>query len=237
MALAVTITDSGNGVGVATISGTAGGSVSLYSYVFDGTLGALTPVSRGNRVGDGIIALSGLTYPASYMWQVVGSTSVSPVVFQNFVNTAEPTHLLILRAVKDRINGLGFSSWLPSAKIFVRWIPGKEAIRINGTPALYICPVGTEVYDNLTIAHDYPGYPVAIVLVDAANNNSEANLARNLDWRTKTQKALRWQRLAAFTDAYKGELIPDAICDPGAFDKQYLVNAFVMRFFVRETRG
>lgn len=237
MPIGLAISDSGSGNGVATVSGAGGAEVvTVYASAWTGAMGSLTAVSQGTITGNG--GLSVAPGYGNYAWQAIGPTNgASPIVFQNLANAADPVHLTILNAVKTRISGLGFSSWLPSSKIFVRWLQNGETIKINGTPSLYLLPVGAEKYDNLVLQQDDIGYPVGIVLVDSLNNDTAANLARDLNWRHLSQAALRWQRLPGAPMVWRSEIIPDAICNPDAFGKGYLVSQFLMWFYVREPRG
>lgn len=237
MPIGLGIVDNKDGSGaVATISGAGGAeTVFLFAYTFTGDNNIqMTTAFTSSRVGNGTI--SAAVEIGNYIWSAVG-VSTSALVKQNVTDGSQPVHYRILNAVAARVAAIGFTSWLPSNKIFVRWASGRQSISKDGTPAVYVCPIGQESYIDVVLNRDDIGYPVAILLVDLLQNNAILNLARGLDFRARVAKSLRNQRLPDVPEVYLANIYPDVICDPGAYAANVLVSAVVFRFFIREGRG
>lgn len=239
MAVTLTVSDNADGTGgVATISGTAGGTTTIYRSSFNGLMKAYSWTSVGTVAGNGTLAVATVGY---WVWLAVnvnsGVTTFSSLYYQNLSNATDSVHYNIMEAVKNRIQSIGLTG-IKDNRYFVRWIP-RPLQNVDGKPPyVYICPIGVEQDASVLMAQDDIGYPVGVFLVDGADQNNILNLERDLQWREQVAKSLRNQRLEGVTATlFNCKIEYGGIVDVSAFMKNYLVSALIFRFFVREQRG
>lgn len=236
MALSITVTDNGDGTGgVCTITGSAGGTVSLYYALFDGQHQAYSWTLFGSRTGNGNIVITGLTM-GFYLWQCREGSDASPVYLKNLSDGTTAVHYRILEAVKTGVNAIGLSG-IPSAQVHRVWLP-RVLEGLTTFPAVLICPVGAETDVSALTGRDDIGYPVLVALVDKQQADNVANMPRNLLWRQKVARYFRHQRLSGVTEVQlPTEIIPDQVVLPEAFSKNLFMSAILFRFVSREPRG
>lgn len=243
MALAFTITDNGDGTGgVCAVTGSGGGTNSLYYASFDGSHGSYSWTLVGSRSGDGNITIASPSpVPLGYyLWQVInvtaGVTTVGPVVLGNLTDATTAVHYRILEAVRVGVNACALSG-IPSAQVHRVWLP-RVLEGLVTYPAVLICPAGAETDVSQLVGRDDVGYPVLVALVDKQQADNAANMPRNLLWRQKVARYFRWQRLAGVTEVQlPTQIIPDQVVIPEAFAKNLFMSAILFRFISREPRG
>lgn len=240
MAVTLAITDNEDGTGgVATVSGVTGGTTTtVYYAVFTGVMQAYTWVSAGTVVGNGTLAVGLAT--GYYVWFATndnaGAVTASNLVYQNLTNTdTEAVYFQILEAVANRIELLNLSG-INASKIIKRWMP-RERQETANPPVIVISPMGTEEDASKVMARDDVGYPVLVVMVDAANNDNVHQMNRNLLWREKIAKAIRNQRLPGVSEVYIGKIDYGSVIDPNSFMNNSWVSVLMFRFYTREQRG
>lgn len=243
----LTITDNANSTGVATVTNAAAGDVSsIYYSAWQGQCQAYNYTFIGNVTGNGSISISGIG-TGHFLFQSLitngGNASLGQVFHQRLSDGSTTIHRQILDAVKNRHDSIGFS-WLDAADVLERFVPNALENTDGPFPKVYISPLAVEQYNNQLLVRDDVGFPVLIALVDkisstTSNQTSGMSQMDNvLDWRIRTSRALRWQRLPGVTEVYVGNLEPQSIVDINAFmTKARIVSALSMRYFVREGRG
>lgn len=232
MAISLAITDNADGTATATISGSAGGTVTVYSQAHSGELGTGTWTSRGSRTGNGTISIT--LAAGYYWWKAVESSDVAPLVYQNLTDGTEAVWYRCLTGVQAVIQGLSLTG-ISSGQVYVRKVPWDRDIT---KPGIIVCPV-KETSDPKagTNERDDIGYGVHVVLIRASNQDAEVNLALHLKQREQISRALRHQPLAGVSEIYTVFIEPGPVIDPVSFAQQYDVQALVARCISREVRG
>lgn len=141
----------------------------------------------------------------------------------------------ILEAVKTKITALGLAG-INAANVRVRKL---DRMRGLGAPFVVVSPV-SDSRQSATNRSDAVGYGVAIVVGDTSNQDLEANLDTLLGHRDKIAKAFRpvvgQSILPGAASVYDSVFESGFVVSPVAFDGQYDVQAFTIRFFTREVR-
>lgn len=240
MTLALSLADNADGTGgVATVSGVgAAANVTLYRTSWTGLMQSYSWTSTGTRVGPGTINVApGNGY---YQWQAVsvdaGVTEVGPLYYQNLTDAAtEAVHYAILQAVRLGIVSLSLTG-LTGAKIMRRWLP-RAWEAVDDPPCIFVCPVGAETYPVQMNSTDDVSYPVVVAIIDKLQGDASENLNRDLLWRERIEKLLRFQRLSGVPSVMFAESVPDQIIDSAAWAANYLLSVSMFRFVSRQLRG
>ena len=235
----LTIADNADGTGgVATISGSSGGSNTVYSQAVNGELGTAAWTSRGSRTGDGTVAVT----PGNgfYWWKVVtGGSDTSNLVYQNLTDGSTAIWNRLLAAVLARVQGLSLAG-VANDSIISRDVPIDRGITPQGIalPAVVISPVKNEIADPLqgTNQRDDVVYPVGITLFASGNANTRVSTDMLL-WRQKIMKAFHNYRIAGVAEAISGFVEPGPHMDLSAWVANLKVSSLIYRCTCRQTRG
>lgn len=207
--LAWTLAGSGvaNGGGVASITDNAG-ATGLFLWL----------AAQLDAGGTNAEALSGVAFNA------IRDPSATSVWEQCVDHTADIINALLLPA-------------LPAAKIVERWFPGDFKGKSPEAPSVQVCPFGAEEYPGTLNNTDDVGYPVLVVAVSNADGESKVDFTRNLLWRERISRALRFQQPAGVGSVYYTDLRPEVLVLPDEWDKGLLLSALLFVYRSRETRG
>jgi hypothetical protein len=247
--LSLIVADAGAHVAAATVAGgTAGRTAQLFYQSRAAQVGPATWTSGGSAVfdGSGVAAVS--ADPGGfgrYQWFAVqldaGGTAAENFSQNYFRPLVDPEYRSVwercVLAVKDGINDLTLDG-VAAAKVVAEWWPkilkGMDPV----PPAVLVAPFAAEDYPPTGVNdQDDVGYPVVVVLVDKLNNDSAANMTRDLLWRERISRAFRFQRLAGVPEIYNSAIQPDVVVHPDAYAHGLLVSTLLFRFVSREDRG
>ena len=195
MALALTITDARDGTGgTATISGSDAGTTNrLYAASFaGGPIGSPTWTLVGSRTGDGTITVAspGTLALGFYLWHLTGTVSGAAAFASYYRNLtdadAQSVEDRTLDAIVQQIQSLALQD-VQSVKVVKRWFPRYLKEVDDPLPAVLVVPVNAENFPGVLANTDDVGYPNAICIVDAQNQDYTTNIGRNTLW---------WQRIS-----------------------------------------
>ena len=234
MPLALSVTDNGDGTGgVATISGSAGGSANIVYYsLFTGDMGSIAWTSGGSRTADGTVALA--LAKGNYLFQLTSDGAIGPGGHQSFTDSADAIHKRVLDAVKTRIASTGV---LASAKILVKWWPRATDPDFANLPLIFVAPLGSERFVGQLNTTDDVIYPALVAYIAVQNQDSVANLNTVTMFREKVSKALIKQRLAGIQEVWDCDIDADTFFDADKFLKNFMVSQMAFGFKARRTRG
>lgn len=224
---------------------TPGATVNVYRSAWSAQAGqrAWVLAVSGVASGAGVATLTDL--PAAfgyYEWlavELAGGNGVaqSTIYYGALSDTAA-------RAVWDRCvvatKNVVDSLLLPdlsAAKVVERWYPGVFPNFTPTPPCVLIAPFGAETYQNRLNNKDDVGYPVIVCPVDAVDRESRKNMTRDLLWREKIAKALRFQRLTGVSEVFDSDMTPEVIVNPDAWEHGLIVSPMLFVFISRELRG
>lgn len=242
MPLTLAISDNADGTGgVATISGAAAETITVYSQTVNGQLGTATWTSRGSRSGDGTVNVSpGDGY---YWWYASGATSgISNLVYQNLSSGTQAVLYRCLTGVQALVQSLALSG-VANGSIVVRKLPidrfsaAGEGLSL---PAIVIAPWGTETMRAAdgTNERDDVGYPVAVTIFAADQQHLTQDLDTYTKWREQIARTLRQNTLSGVSEIYTCQIEPGPIVDLAAWvQKTLFVSGLVARYTSREVRG
>ena len=241
MALALAITDAADGTGgTATVSGSGGAAISLYSAPFTGAMGSLSWTLRGARTGDGTLAIASPSPVALgfYLWRadalLLGTTSVA-LAYQNLTDATLALASQVREAVATRIRSLGLSG-LDSVNVRKKWTPRK--LPAQSGRAVFVCPGEGESFPEVMTGTDDVDLPVTVGIVCPIGDDETADLERIELWRQKIIRSLINQRLDGVPQVIKAVPSSARIFDQGAFTQaKQAVGTLGFRFRVRLTRG
>lgn len=247
LTLAVTV-DGASLAAAAQVSGaTAGRTVNLYRRQWQPSAGTAALVLAGSGVTDGagVASIADAVGTAGlYLWTAAqldaggnNAEALSGIAFQAIRDpAAKSVWEHCVDHTTDIINALLLPA-LPEAKVVERWFPGDFTGKTPLAPCVQICPFGAEEYPGVLNNTDDVGYPVLVVAVDYADGESKRNFTRNLLWRERIAKALRFQQPAGIQSVYYTDLRPEVLVLPDEWDKGLILSALLFVYRSRETRG
>ena len=214
---------------VATISGSSGGSVTLFTRNVDGQLTAGTWTNSGSRAGDGTISVP---LPKGYYFAYAqdGANITSPAYFQA---TDGLTSVLgrCVAAVKSTLQLLN----LPCTQRVY------DSLHANSPLVQYPCVVlatdGTRQSDESALnGRDDLGQPVRVLVKDVCLKFDDANRELYRQWRQAITRCFINQRLAGVPESVRNkiELGEVAIVESRA---PQVVLELTVRAVTREVRG
>lgn len=247
--LSLIVADAGSGDALATVSGgTPGRDAQFFYQQRAAQVGPKTWVSGGTATFDGTGTASLTITPGSFgrfAWQAV-QLSATGLTAENLSQyyyrpLVDPDYRSVwercILAVKDTIDGLALAD-ITSAKIVAEWWPKILREMTPQPPCILVSPFGAEEYPPTGVNdEDDVGYPVSVVIVDRINNESAAQMSRDLLWREQISRVFRFQRLAGVGEIYNSFVQPDVVVHPDAFAHNLLVSTILFRFVSREPRG
>lgn len=244
------VADAGGGTATITVSGaTVGRTVRAYYQYRTAQAGptgwiaaGIATVGAGGQASISVTPATGYGY---YTW-VVAQFDSAGLLVENLSQTyfrplVDPTARSVWErcavAVKDVIDGLNLSG-IDTSHSLVEWWPKILRGMSPAPPCVLVAPFSAEDYPNTGVNdQDDVGYPVLVVLVDKLNNDSAANMTRDLLWREKVSRVFRFQRLAGVPEVYNSDIRPDVVVHPDAYANGLLVSSILLRFISRESRG
>lgn len=125
-------------------------------------------------------------------------------------------HGRILDAVESTITGLALDG-VSSTNVVQAWIPNYENLKkfqqVNGLPAIFVCPFGTEGMDpNRTDTQaDDVSYPVPVSIIAAADADLTLYIDKYLSWREALIGAFQNKRLSGVTEVHRCTVVPNSI--------------------------
>lgn len=244
------VADAGLAQATATVSGgTAGRTAQVFYQARSAQVGPGDWTSGGTAVinGSGIatVSVSPSGSYGRYTWFAVQldgpGTGVENFSQSYFRPLVDPTYRSVWDrctvAVRDTIDGLTLDG-IASAKVVAEWWPKILRNMTPEPPAVLVAPFASEDYPQTGVNdEDDVGYPVVVVMVDKLNNESAANMTRDLLWREQISRVFRFQRLAGVPEIYNTLIQPDVVVHPDAYAHGLLVSTLLFRFVSREERG
>lgn len=248
--LQLIVADSNNALATATVTGgTTGRTAQLFYQLRSAQVGPVSWTSGGTAVFDGTGTASISVTPSGsygrYSWLAVqldaGGTNVTNFSQSYFRPLVDPVYRSVWDRctfnTKETIDGLILDG-IPTTKTVAAWWPKILRNMSPAPPAILIAPFASEDYPNTGVNdEDDVGYPVIVVMVDKINNDSAANMSRDLLWREQISRVLRFQRLAGVPEIYNAQIQPDVVVHPDAYANGLLVSTLLFRFVSREPRG
>jgi hypothetical protein len=235
MPITLQITDNGDATGLATISGSTGGSTNtLYRAAWSASTGQVSWVSHGSRVGDGTIALTG---EGIWIWKLENSVATdAEVTFQGISDTSSDSVMnRVMTAVVTAIEALSLSG-VTNANIKKQWRP--RLAEDDTAPLITVCPAPLpELMPSHLTGTDHIGYPVLVSILDHNNDDLDLNLQRNLLWRERIVSEFRHQGLSSVAEVLTCTVEHQAVINPSWYEKGVWYSAFVLRYLARVPRG
>ena len=248
-ALSLTVTpDGATQTAAARVTGaTAGRTVNLYRRQWQPAAGtaALTLAGSGVADGDGVATIADAVGSTGlFLWTAAeldaGGNAAAALSGIAFHALRDPDEKSVWEQcvdwTKDVIDALLLPD-LPEAKCVERWYPGDWADKSPELPSVQIAPFGAEEYPGSLNNTDDVGYPVLVVAISAADGESKIDFTRNLLWRQRIAKALRYRVPVGIQEAYYTDIRPEVLVLPDEWEKGYLVSALLFVYRSRETRG
>jgi hypothetical protein len=236
------VTDNQNGTGAtATISGSAGGTNTVYVQPYSaGQVGGAF-YQAGTRTGDGTVLLA--IAPGSYYWAyVLTSGNAAPSNFVSFPVTlnADSVWWRCCLATQAVIQGLKLTGVPPLKGIPSNQVYLQKSFDHAGLvfPCILVMPPmqGEKMAWATNVMEDL-SYPVFVGVLDRSPSAYEKDLQQQLNWRQQLQRAFRGQRLANVPEIWKTEINFNPPVDPKHPMYVLLVNSFLCWFVSREIRG
>lgn len=224
----------GVGTATATIAGSGGGTVTLYSARFGGGLEALAWASAGTRTGDGTIALTPAT---GHYWFAAEEAGVwTPPVYA-IVTTAQALRTRILDAVATRIRALSLTGAAGEIGVYLR--RDRRPTTTEQLPCIEVRGGdGPDVDLDLTFGNDRIGYPVLVVFKMRDRVAPDALTVPRADlWYQSIARTFRNQALAGVEEVWQVRIRPLPELDPSK-DEYALISGGLLLFAdATEPRG
>ena len=246
LALAVTI-DGGTQTATAAVTGaTAGRTVNLYRAAWQTTAGQRSWTLAGSGVASGAGSASisdvvGAT--GNYEWLAVQLTAggdadaLSTIYYGAIVDPdVKSVWEQCCDHLKTAVDSLLLTD-LPAAKVIKRWYPGEFKGKSPEAPSVQICPFGSEDIPGVLNNTDDVTYPVILVTIDRVDGESAGNLTRDLLWREKISRAVRFQVPAGISEVYMTDLAPEVLVHPDLWEMGIVASGLVFLYRSRERRG
>lgn len=232
MAVTLSIADNTDGTGAtATISGSSGGSVTVWIGRVTGELGTVVFSSAGSRTGNGTLAIA-TTTKARYFGYAVDGTDRSNLVYFAVTETADAVATRLMEAIRDTLSLLAIP---PVANIYEQMFADESNIKYPCT-ILSVEGLSESITTKLN-SHDDYGRPVKVMFADRADRWDHTKLAQYESWRQAGIRCFVSQQLAGVPEVVSCVVEPYVIVDPNARQYQHMVAGFAVRATTREPRG
>jgi hypothetical protein len=235
MTLFLAISDNGNGTGgVATVTGTGGASVTVYSAAFAGVMGSLPLVAQGIGTGDGSLAVNpGTGY---YLWLAQTATLTSNLVYQNLSDLVQAVNYRCMTGTLAQLQALALSG-IAGGDIQTMWMRDYASWRSN-YPGIAISPMGREEQPGILTGMDDITYPVEVAILDNGIDQPSLDIATRELWRQKIFRTFRHQRLPGVPEIITTDVTPDWVVRPEQGQRiGPFTSGLLLRFRSREVRG
>lgn len=246
-ALTLTVSDVAGVAQAAVGGGTNGRTVRLYRAPFTGrtAMRAWTLAGSGTITGTTATITDAAAGSGYYDWLAVQLTgggdvdAMSGAVYRPLGTDDENSQSVWEQCVTHTVTTITALqlSGLTSDKIIDGWLPTKFQGISPAPPSCWVAPFGAETYPGRLNDKDDVGYPVVVLLIDAADRESRRNFRRNLIWRERISRALRYDAPAGISEVFWTDINPDTIVNPDAWRDGLWASALLFRFISREERG
>lgn len=246
--LTLSVADTNDGSATCTVSGgTAARTCQLLYAPRAAQVGPRAWAAGGTAVFDGSGNATVAPAPGFGYWNFMAAelavgglaaANLSPAYFRPLVDPdAQSVWDRCVGSVADVVTGLNLSG-IASGSVVSRWVPSVKRGIAPAPPCVVVAPWGAEPYQDTGVTEDDDvGYPVYVGCFDVLDGESRANFTRDLLWREKISRAIRFQRLAAVPEVYISRITPDPVVNPEWAANNLLCSAVVFTFVSREPRG
>lgn len=143
--------------------------------------------------------------------------------------------LITLAATADGLDGI------TAARIVKAWLPSVEKLqefeKLNGLPAVFVCPWGVETIGGGTNADDDYTFPVPVSIVAAADPDLTNHIPKWLQWRWTAITAFQNKNLDGAGGTYKCTVTPNPIVNiPALTQHGYWSTTFQVNATIRAAR-
>lgn len=231
MALEIAVADNADGTGgTATITGSAGGSVSVAAGRVASGAGLIALPTVGSRTGNGTLALS-LSRGLWFAYAKEGA-SISSLYLFNVTDGLDAVATRVRRVVADTIRLLTIS---PARNVYEQIAPDDTNIVL---PCVMLTTEGESESDEskLNTVDDW-GRPVKVLIADRATHLDHGKLPLYETWRQAIMRCFVNQQLIGVPESKICRIEPLQIADPKIKEYGYMVAGFVVRAVTREPRG
>lgn len=197
MALALSITDSQNGGGLtATISGSSGGTVTVYGQRTDLLQGTPTWSTIGSRTGNGTV--SATVTPGIIWFYAVESSTLSPLVMKAITYAGNSVYDRCLDYTVSRLQTAIAASAFPAGESSSGWVADRvqrqnivDVATFRSRAPVIIVSLGqsSETESKGTSARDHINYPVNVTIFDRWSSQRVITAAsKHLLWRERIRR-------------------------------------------------
>lgn len=228
--LTLTVADNANNTGAtATISGSSGGSVSVYTQNVDGELAAGTWASAGTRTGNGTLALS--LAKGYYFTYALEGASLSGLVYFQVTDGLDAVISRVFAAAKSRIQLLN----LPCTQhVYDSQYANSPIIEY---PCVVLSTEGMRFTDEAALNNtDYIGNPVRCQIKDVCIKFDDAKRDTYRAWAQAIRRAFINQRIPGVAESIRNKV---EFGDVAAVESNFaqVVAELTIRPITRELRG
>ena len=224
---------------------TPGATVAFFRAAWQTIAGprAWTALGTAAADGSGVATLSDASGSGVFLWMAAELDGSGNAVAYSGLNSqgvydpaAVSTWEQCVLATKAAFDSLLIAE-LPPAKVVERWYPGNFKNVDGSLPMAQVCAFGAEEYPGTLNNTDDVTYPVLFLIIDAADRESTKNLTRNLLWRERMSRAVRFQAPAGIQTVYYTDIAPDVFINPQAWEDGRAIQALLFKYRSRERRG
>lgn len=243
MSLALSVSDNQANTGaVATVTGTAGGAVSVFAQLV--STNGVTPsafVLAGTRTGDGTVNMTlGLGY---YWWYSIGATGgPSNLVYGPVSDSTKSVHERMILAAKAVLQGMTFAAGpggqppaIPAAQVYDQFTVTQQNVTF---PCIVLSmETESEKQADTWTNTDRIVYPIRVGVFNRDDAQSAiANRPAYLLWRQQIFRKFRHTRLNV-SECVNMDVDLNPIVDPKLPEYQMWATGLILRCYSREVRG
>lgn len=230
--MTLSIVDNEDGTtATATITGTLGDTVSVYTGRVNGQLGAVPMTLAGSRVGDGNLTLT-LSRGYFFAYAITPSQARSDLTYFKVTDGQDAV------ATRIRAGVVATMKLVPipcCVNIYEQMFPDES----NVSYPCIVCTVdGVQETDesSLSTVDDF-GRPVKVLIADRVDKYDHEQLPNYENWRQALIRCFVNQQIPGVPESVRCKIEPYVIIDPNLPQFQHMVSGFVIRAVTREPRG
>lgn len=217
----------------ATVAGTGGGAVAVYTSPFGGRVGSAEWSPAGSRTGDGAVAL---TLAVGHYW--VSATAASAWAAPVYGVVAAPADAVRTRcvsAVAALLGQLAFDG-IDAGRVYVRH--KRQQTAFEQLPCVEVRRgEGPDDEDYFGAEYDRPGYPVLVLFKLREALAPDALFARSDLWYQQIARSFRNQELSAVAECWQVRVRPLPELDPSKTEFLMVSGGALLVCDVYEPRG
>lgn len=227
----LSVVDAADGTGAtATISGSSGGSNTVYTQSVDGVIGAGSWSLGGTRTGDGAVTLS-LAKGYYFAYCLTGST-LSGLSYFGVTDGLDPVPDRCFAAVKSRLQLLNLDC---TVRVYDYTFAADPAVK---HPCTLLTTEGTRQTDEAALnGRDDWGHEIRVLIRDSGVAFDEAMKARFRLWRQAITRAFQNQRLPGVIESVRCKVSPGPLLRQVPDLKRVAESELTVRCICREVRG